>query len=124
MSAHLAKLEADIETYIPDKSFNGYAVIDWEAWRPLWLRNYDAKNIYRNKSMELVKKNHPTWTKDKIEEVAKNQFEAAARYVKTQTKKVKEVKHDFSKAKNASRNVSQRCHELSNSNAKEKKCNH
>ena len=79
MTAHLAKLEEDIDKTIPNKTFNGYGVIDWESWRPSWDRNYDAKEIYRNKSMELVKKQHPSWSQSKIESVAKEQFEAAAK---------------------------------------------
>ena len=79
MTAHLTKLEDDINKAIPNKTFNGYGIIDWESWRPTWDRNYDAKKIYQSKSIDLVKKEHPTWSKERVESVAQQHFEAAAR---------------------------------------------
>ena len=55
MTAHLIKLESDLEKTIPNKTFDGYGILDWESWRPLWDRNWDEKEIYRTKSMDLVK---------------------------------------------------------------------
>ena len=81
MTAHLTKLENDLENTVPNKTFDGYGILDWESWRPLWDRNWDEKEIYRTKSMDLVKKQHPTWSKDRIELEAKIQFETAARYM-------------------------------------------
>ena len=80
MTAHLTKLESDIEKTVPNKTFDGYGILDWESWRPLWETNWDEKEIYRTKSMDLVKKQHPAWSKDRIELEAKTQFETAARY--------------------------------------------
>ena len=47
LKAHLAQVEADIEKAIPDPHFSGLAIIDWEAWRPLWTWNFDSLDIYQ-----------------------------------------------------------------------------
>lgn len=36
LTAHLAKVRKDVATLLPDPNFDGYAVIDWEVWRP-WM---------------------------------------------------------------------------------------
>ncbi|NXS19117.1 HYAL Hyaluronidase, partial [Mystacornis crossleyi] len=56
---HLSKAKSDIEYCIPMKKFQGLAVIDWENWRPQWDRNWGNKSIYRNKSLEIVRRRHP-----------------------------------------------------------------
>lgn len=38
MARHMAKISTDLDRYVP-KDFAGLAVIDYEAWRPLWERN-------------------------------------------------------------------------------------
>ncbi|XP_029472263.1 hyaluronidase-4-like [Rhinatrema bivittatum] len=76
---HLNKTMSDISLFIPFKSFQGLGVIDWENWRPQWDRNWGNKTIYRNKSIELVKTHHPHWSEDKIQKVAKEQFETAGK---------------------------------------------
>ncbi|KAL6057346.1 hypothetical protein STEG23_019241, partial [Scotinomys teguina] len=37
----------------------GLAVIDWEEWRPTWVRNWTPKDIYKNKSIQLVQTQNP-----------------------------------------------------------------
>ncbi len=81
MTAHIAKLVADVNEKIPNKTFSGLAVLDWESWRPLWVQNYDTNKLYHTKSIELVTKMHPTWSKQQIEAEAQKQFETAARFV-------------------------------------------
>uniref|UniRef100_A0A8C5PN78 Hyaluronidase n=2 Tax=Leptobrachium leishanense TaxID=445787 RepID=A0A8C5PN78_9ANUR len=76
---HLKKAEQDIERLIPNKDFQGLGVIDWENWRPQWDRNWGNKTIYRNKSIELVKRHHPDWSLDKLTPVAKKEFDAAGK---------------------------------------------
>ncbi|XP_063251073.1 hyaluronidase-1-like [Prinia subflava] len=76
---HLSKAKSDIDCCIPMKKFQGLAVIDWENWRPQWDRNWGNKSIYRNKSLEIVRKRHPRWSEDKIRKVAKEEFENAGR---------------------------------------------
>ncbi|KTG47689.1 hypothetical protein cypCar_00001846 [Cyprinus carpio] len=75
LSKHLSKARADIDKLIPFKDFHGLGVIDWEDWRPQWVRNWGSKDIYRNKSKELVRKQHPGWPQSKVENEAKELFE-------------------------------------------------
>ncbi|XP_077194463.1 hyaluronidase-1-like [Paroedura picta] len=77
LTRHLTKAKTDISQSIPLRKFAGLAVIDWEGWRPQWARNWGNKKIYRNKSLELVRKHHPKWSERKIKTVAKSEFEIA-----------------------------------------------
>lgn len=80
LSLHLEKLIQDVEELIPDKNFQGLAVLDFEQWRPLFKHNFDALDIYQKASEELVKKQHPDWTNStQIKEEAEKQFNAAGR---------------------------------------------
>ncbi|CAL8360374.1 unnamed protein product [Lota lota] len=72
---HLSKARDDIDKLIPHKDFRGLGVIDWENWRPQWVRNWGTKDIYRNRSKEHVRKLHPTWPDGKVETEAKESFE-------------------------------------------------
>ncbi|KAK3588223.1 hypothetical protein CHS0354_010469 [Potamilus streckersoni] len=81
LSLHLQKVVEDIMTLIPNPSFDGLAVIDWEAWDPLYDRNgYSPKRrIYQQKSEELVRAQHPDWNKTRVIEEARREFNKAAR---------------------------------------------
>ncbi|XP_065656575.1 uncharacterized protein LOC100204026 isoform X4 [Hydra vulgaris] len=79
MNEHLRKARLDIINRIPDESFNGLAVIDWEPWRPVWETNWATKRIYKVRSVELVRSKHPHWTLSKLIEKAKQDFEEAAK---------------------------------------------
>ncbi|XP_061438739.1 hyaluronidase-like [Rhineura floridana] len=76
---HLMKAKSDIEHAIAMKKFHGLGVIDWENWRPQWDRNWGSKVIYRNKSLELVRKLHPQWSEIQTKKVAKEEFENAGK---------------------------------------------
>ncbi|XP_007896746.1 hyaluronoglucosaminidase 6 [Callorhinchus milii] len=76
---HLNKAKSDIEKSIPRKDFGGLGVIDWENWRPQWIRNWGHKNIYRKKSIGIERTLHPNWTEKKIKSEAKKKFENAGR---------------------------------------------
>uniref|UniRef100_A0A8C4UM07 Hyaluronidase n=1 Tax=Falco tinnunculus TaxID=100819 RepID=A0A8C4UM07_FALTI len=76
---HLNKAKSDIDYCIPMKKFQGLAVIDWENWRPQWDRNWGNKSIYRNKSLEMVRRRHPQWSEHRIRKVAKEEFENAGK---------------------------------------------
>ncbi|XP_020658758.2 hyaluronidase [Pogona vitticeps] len=76
---HLFKAKSDMDRSIPVKKFHGLGVIDWENWRPQWDRNWGQKVIYRNKSLELVRKRHPQWPAITILKAAKEEFEYAGR---------------------------------------------
>ncbi len=78
----------DIMSRIPDPNYNGLAVIDWEPWRPLWERNWNAKKIYKIKSVELVRRRHPDWSMTDLVLEAKEEFEAAAKAMFVETIKL------------------------------------
>lgn len=78
LDTHLAHAFRDILADIPESTFSGLAVIDWEAWRPRWAFNWDSKEIYRERSRELVQEQHPQWPAPQVEEAARNQFQEAA----------------------------------------------
>ncbi|XP_034443857.1 hyaluronoglucosaminidase 6 isoform X1 [Hippoglossus hippoglossus] len=77
ISKHLSKARTDIDKLIPHKDFRGLGVIDWENWRPQWVRNWGSKDIYRNKSKDQIRKLHPNWPESKVEKEAKESFERA-----------------------------------------------
>ncbi|XP_060691081.1 hyaluronidase-like [Hemiscyllium ocellatum] len=76
---HLAKAQVDVEKLIPLKNFSGLSVIDWEAWRPSWIRDWAQKDIYRKKSEELVRTKHPDWPESQVLKQAQTEYEQAAR---------------------------------------------
>lgn len=78
ISNHLIQLQIDIDKLIPNKTFDGIAVLDFEGWRPTFRQNFGEHRIYRESTLRHVTKKHPTWTKDQIEAQAKIIFENAA----------------------------------------------
>ncbi|XP_072506692.1 hyaluronidase-1 [Notamacropus eugenii] len=76
---HLSKACQDILASLPKPDFQGLAVIDWDSWRPLWVRNWDSKNIYRERSREMIRETHPDWHSWWVERKATEQFEGAAK---------------------------------------------
>lgn len=79
LGAHLARAFQDIKAAIAASNFSGLAVIDWEAWRPRWAFNWDAKDIYRQRSRALIQGQHPNWPVHRVETAARDQFQEAAR---------------------------------------------
>ncbi|ELV10415.1 Hyaluronidase-1 [Tupaia chinensis] len=78
LETHLARTFQDVLATIDEPDFAGLAVIDWEAWRPRWAFNWDSKDIYRQRSRELVQARHPHWQAPQVEAVAEVQFQSAA----------------------------------------------
>lgn len=78
MKEHRELAEDDIEYYIPMNQ-SGLAVLDFEEWRPQWVRNWGSKDIYRDISIELIKKKNASLSDDETEERAKILFERAAK---------------------------------------------
>ncbi|XP_055974462.1 hyaluronidase PH-20-like [Sorex fumeus] len=78
LTVHLEEASKNIEKYIKNDSV-GLAVIDWEDWRPLWDRNWGSKNIYRNKSIELVMQNNNSLNLHDATQIAMKEFESAAK---------------------------------------------
>ncbi|NXQ85520.1 HYAL1 protein, partial [Nyctibius grandis] len=83
--AHLQQATWDIKVTLPSPAYSGLAIIDWEKWRPLWIRNWASMDIYRQKSEELVRQQHPQWRPELVEETAKQQFEQSAHAFMEQT---------------------------------------
>ncbi|XP_067319726.1 hyaluronidase-1 isoform X2 [Anolis sagrei] len=82
---HLQKAQQDIKEAIEEVDFKGLAVVDWESWRPFWVRNWDSMEIYQNKSIDLVKEKHPDWPADKVARTAQLEFEQSGRAFMEQT---------------------------------------
>uniref|UniRef100_A0A4W4GJR8 Hyaluronidase n=1 Tax=Electrophorus electricus TaxID=8005 RepID=A0A4W4GJR8_ELEEL len=78
LMASLEKALHDINYYIPEFTL-GLAVIDWESWRPLWARDWDSLDIYRSLSIQYAKEKDPSLSSNKAVDVAKEQFQKAAR---------------------------------------------
>nr|XP_033782281.1 hyaluronidase-1-like isoform X2 [Geotrypetes seraphini] len=85
---HLAKAKEDIKATILNPDFQGMAVVDWENWRPLWIRNWDKLKIYMDKSIELVQDQHPDWPLDLVTSEAKHEFEQAGQGFMEETLKL------------------------------------
>ncbi|MEQ2209805.1 hypothetical protein XENOCAPTIV_004260 [Xenoophorus captivus] len=79
LSLHNERMPQGLDKYIPDHQAKGLSVIDWEEWRPLWIRNWDAKDVYRRISRELVAQKNPRWTPEQVGNVVKQEFELSAR---------------------------------------------
>ncbi|XP_067229611.1 hyaluronidase-2 [Chanodichthys erythropterus] len=82
---HREKMPEGIEKYIRDPSARGLAVIDWEEWRPLWIRNWESKNIYKSQSIRLVARKNPNWNSTQINRVAQQEFEMSSRIFMLET---------------------------------------
>lgn len=79
LAQHLEKIPRELQKYINEPSAKGLAVFDWEEWRPLWIRNWNAKDIYREQSKKLIQEKHPDWTAEHVTKVAQQDFELSAR---------------------------------------------
>uniref|UniRef100_A0A3P8ZJ82 Hyaluronidase n=1 Tax=Esox lucius TaxID=8010 RepID=A0A3P8ZJ82_ESOLU len=88
LPAHLKKAYSDINYYIPSDTTPGLAVIDWEDWRPLWDRNWGAKDIYRQLSIAYAQMKDPSWLPSQATADAKKQFQTAARNYMEKTLKL------------------------------------
>ncbi|XP_060096017.1 hyaluronidase-2 [Heteronotia binoei] len=76
---HLERLQGGIDKYIRSEKKEGLAVIDWEEWRPIWIRNWQTKDIYRSASRQLVLSRRPELPEDQVNKVAQSEFESSAR---------------------------------------------
>ncbi|XP_009685656.2 hyaluronidase PH-20 [Struthio camelus] len=85
---HLKKAKEDIQFYIPSDEQFGLAVIDWENWRPVWIRNWGSKDIYRQESIELIQQTDLTLSEAEARTIAKMEFEAAAKSIMLESLKL------------------------------------
>ena len=87
LKEHLDKMPEGVQKYIREKQAKGLAVIDWEEWRPLWIRNWEIKDVYRNRSRELVRQKNLSWPSERVGKVAQQEFEMSARKFMLETLK-------------------------------------
>ncbi|XP_069792620.1 hyaluronidase-1-like isoform X2 [Narcine bancroftii] len=87
LNKHLKKAAEDIHSLLA-ADFHGLAVIDWEEWRPLWDRNWGSMTIYKKKSKELVRSKYPHLPEKKVNWLAKEEFEDAAKNFMSATLKL------------------------------------
>ncbi|XP_031424153.1 hyaluronidase-2 isoform X2 [Clupea harengus] len=85
LTQHREKLPDAVDYYIRDPAAKGLAVIDWEEWRPLWIRNWQTKNVYRNQSRAMVLQKKPTMSGTSVNKVAQQEFEMSARLFMLET---------------------------------------
>ena len=89
IALHRAGVKAAIEEKIPDAGFDGVAIFDWEEWRVLYAQNDDGLSFSRQYSIELVQRQHPTWTNaSRIALEAQRQYDAGARLFFSETLRV------------------------------------
>lgn len=79
LDQHLRAASEDIRSFIPDRDFQGLAVVDWERWDPFWDRNWDSRRVYQEASKALVRARHTGWSPAQVESAARAEFEDAAR---------------------------------------------
>ncbi|KAG8577288.1 hypothetical protein GDO81_010129, partial [Engystomops pustulosus] len=85
MELHLKKAREDILHYIPSSTQKGLAIIDWEAWRPTWIRNWASKAIYKKYSIDFAQQKDLTIDHRSVESKAKTQFESTAKQLMINT---------------------------------------
>lgn len=85
---HLKVFKAHLEEQIVDKSFSGIGVIDFESWRPIFRQNWASLAPYRDLSIRIERKKHPTWDKWSIEHEAAQRFETTGRVFMEETLKL------------------------------------
>ena len=56
---------------VPNQTYDGLAVIDWEQWDPIWDRNYDSRKIYQTASIEYAKQKYPGLDEKEYERLAR-----------------------------------------------------
>ncbi|XP_071388208.1 hyaluronidase-2 [Centroberyx affinis] len=88
LTQHYEKMPEGVQRYIREPDAKGLAVIDWEEWRPLWIRNWDIKDVYREKSRQMVAKKNPEWPPERVGKVAQQEFELSARKFMLETLKL------------------------------------
>ncbi|KAF7665691.1 hypothetical protein LDENG_00135090 [Lucifuga dentata] len=87
LTHHLEKMPEGVKKYIREPGAKGLAIIDWEEWRPLWIRNWGTKDVYRKHSRELVRQKNRTWPPEQVAKVAQQEFEMSARKFMLETLK-------------------------------------
>lgn len=84
LKAHLSLTGEQLEAAL-SQDFAGLAVLDWEAWEPLWTWDFGPKSVYRKLSESLARYNHPEMMPQEARALAKREFEEAGRTFMLQT---------------------------------------
>lgn len=80
LTQHLEKSREDIKAFLPNSSYDGLAVIDWESWHPLWDRmTWGPFKPYQAASISKVRAQFPHWKTEKAKEYAILEYEQAAK---------------------------------------------
>ncbi|XP_008282945.1 hyaluronidase-3 [Stegastes partitus] len=77
LDAHLSLAVTQLSGFL-QPNFTGMAVIDWEEWQPLWVRNVGSKMAYRRLSKLLVRQERPDLSEEAAALVARLNFEESA----------------------------------------------
>lgn len=77
-----------LEKQIPDGSFSGIGVIDFESWRPIFRQNWASLEPYKTLSIKLERERHPYWSDGAIKKEAKRRFEKYGRMFMEETLKM------------------------------------
>ncbi|KAK1801122.1 hypothetical protein P4O66_022825 [Electrophorus voltai] len=78
LEGHLALAENQLRVRLR-KNFKGLAVLDWEAWQPLWRQNYGRRKVYKKLSKQFVRERFPEMSEEDVTSLAKLEFEQEAR---------------------------------------------
>lgn len=82
LSLHLEELAKDVKARIPDPTWAGLGIMDFEEWVPSYIGNVAScgghNSKYQNYSRQLVWDKNPSWTAEQVEAQAKTEFETAA----------------------------------------------
>ncbi|CAB3404728.1 unnamed protein product [Caenorhabditis bovis] len=79
LKRHLRRAEDDINRIVPNKDFDGIAVIDIESFRPTWQLSWGKFEIYKHESMKLVRAEYPDWPEQLVAKKAKEDYETACK---------------------------------------------
>uniref|UniRef100_A0A8C1LMQ5 Hyaluronidase n=1 Tax=Cyprinus carpio TaxID=7962 RepID=A0A8C1LMQ5_CYPCA len=84
LMTHLSLAEAQINEVLTH-TFSGLAVLDWEAWQPIWMWNFGKRIVYRKISKKLVRWKNPDMSEEEVKSKAKAEFELGARLFMEET---------------------------------------
>eukprot|EP00949_MAST-11_sp_MAST-11-sp1_P000966 g966.t1 len=79
LQKHLQAIKDTLHLWIPDPEWDGNAVLDFEDWTTVWELNNNSGRWhsirYQQKSKEIVRAKHPTWSEEEVTDEAKREFE-------------------------------------------------
>ena len=78
LTLHLEKVSTDVVRAIPDSTFSGMIILDFEEWRPVLSSNFDALSYNIVYSRSLVQNKHPEWNASRVQTTAAAEFNTAA----------------------------------------------